>query len=94
MNTALPSTDTAKPERAPILWLNEAAIYLGFDRLGVKGPQRMIHRMVQRGVLPSRKICGRLAFLKADLDTIAERGDHRPRRGRPPKKKLVGTESS
>jgi hypothetical protein len=92
VNESFSSTTIIKSERAPILWLNEAAVYLGFDRLGVKAPERMIHRMVQRGVLRARKICGRLAFLKADLDAIAERGDRRPRRGRPPKKKLAGTE--
>ncbi len=69
-------------------WINEAAEYLGLDRLGLTDPTRPILRMVKRKVLPNRKIAGRLVFTQYELDQIVMRGDHKPRRGRPPKMKL------
>jgi hypothetical protein len=74
-----------------VFFLAEAAHYLKFDTLAVKSPERMVHRLVAKGALPAKKISGKLAFAKRDLDAIAERGSERPRRGRPLKKREVST---
>jgi hypothetical protein len=72
-------------ERAPILWLDEAIGYLGFDGLGLARPDKAIYRLVEKGALHPRKIAGRYAFDKTELDLIAANGDAKRGRGRPRK---------
>ena len=70
-------------EPVPILWLEEAVAYLGFDRLGLARPDKVIYRLVKKGALHPRKIAGRYAFDKAELDRLAANGDEKRGRGRP-----------
>ncbi len=72
-------------ERAPILWMHEAITYLGLDRLGLARPDKAIYRLVKKGALHPKKIAGRLAFDKAELDIVAANGDQKRGRGRPRK---------
>jgi hypothetical protein len=77
----------AKPEleRAPIFWMHEAITYLGLDRLGLARPDKTIYRLVRKGALHPKKIAGRFAFDKAELDLVAANGDQKRGRGRPRK---------
>ena len=75
----------AKPERAPIYWMHEAIIYLGLDRLGLARPDKAIYRLIKKGALHPRKIAGRFAFDKTELDLVAANGDQKRSRGRPRK---------
>jgi len=77
--------DKAKPERAPIYWMHEAIQYLGLDRLGLARPDLAMHRLVKKGALHPRKICGRLAFDIKELQLVASVGDQKRERGRPSK---------
>lgn len=70
-------------ERAPIYWMHEAIAYLGLDRLGLARPDLAIHRLIRKGALHPRKICGRLAFDRKELELIAAVGDEKRGRGRP-----------
>ena len=74
-----------KPERANIFWLNEAITYLGLDRLGLARPDRTMYRLIKRGALHPKKIAGRYAFDKAELDMLVANGDQKRGRGRPRK---------
>lgn len=76
-------TDTSNVERAPLLWLPEAITYLGLDRLGLARPDKAIYRLVKKGSLHPRKIAGRYAFAKAELDLLVEIGEEKRKRGRP-----------
>lgn len=62
-------------ERAPILWIHEAIEYLGLDRLGLARPDLAIHRLIRKGALHPKKICGRLAFDLKELELVAGNGD-------------------
>jgi len=44
-----------------------------------------IHRLIRKGALHPKKICGHLAFDKAELDIVAANGDQKRGRGRPRK---------
>jgi hypothetical protein len=72
-----------KPERASIYWMHEAIVYLGLDRLGLARPDKTIYRLVKKGALHPKKIAGRFAFDKAELDMVAANGDQKRGRGRP-----------
>lgn len=74
-----------KPEKAPIYWMHEAIQYLGLDRLGLARPDLAMHRLIKKGALHPRKICGRLAFDKKELELVASVGDQKRERGRPSK---------
>ena len=75
----------SKPERAPIYWMHEAITYLGLDRLGLSRPDKAIYRLVEKGALHPRRIAGRFAFDKKELDLLAANGDEKRGRGRPRK---------
>ena len=70
-------------ERAPIFWLDEAITYLGLDRLGLARPDKAIYRLIKKGSLHPKKIAGRYAFDKAELDILVEVGEEKRKRGRP-----------
>ncbi len=70
-------------ERAPIYWLDEAITYLGLDRLGLARPDKTIYRLIKKGSLHPKKIAGRYAFDKAELDILVEVGEEKRKRGRP-----------
>ncbi|MFC1634033.1 hypothetical protein ACFL5Z_04265, partial [Planctomycetota bacterium] len=72
-----------KADKAPIYWMHEAITYLGLDRLGLARPDLAIHRLIKKGALHPRKICGRLAFDKKELELVASVGDQKRERGRP-----------
>lgn len=72
-------------EKASILWIDEAAAYLGLDRVGIKRPDKAIHRLIDKGALHPKKISGRLAFDRAELERVVANGDHKRGRGRPKK---------
>jgi len=72
-------------ERAPIYWMGEAIVYLGLDRLGLARPDKAIYRLIKKGALHPKKIAGRFAFDKAELDLLAANGDQKRSRGRPRK---------
>jgi hypothetical protein len=74
-----------EPEKAPIFWMHEAIQYLGLDRLGLARPDLAMHRLIKKGALHPRKICGRLAFDKKELELVASIGDQKRERGRPNK---------
>ena len=44
-----------KPERASILWMNEAIAYLCLDRLGIARPDLAMHRLIRKGALHPKK---------------------------------------
>ena len=75
--------EKSKQERAPIYWMHEAITYLGLDRLGLARPDLAIHRLVRKGALHPRKICGRLAFDKRELELVASVSDQKRGKGRP-----------
>lgn len=80
----IPSPDT--PAHIPkTLWLPEAITYLGLDRLGLKRPDKAIHRLINKGALHPKKISGRLAFDRDELDRVLANGDQKRGRGRPRK---------
>ena len=79
------TTEKDKPERANILWLNEAIAYLGLDRLGLARPDLSMHRLIKKGALHPKKISGHLAFDKTELDIVVANGDQKRGRGRPKK---------
>ena len=74
-----------RPTRAPIYWSHEAITYLGLDRLGLARPDMALQRLIKKDALRPRKINGRLAFDKEELDRIVRKGDRFRRRGRPRK---------
>ncbi|UCF43356.1 MAG: hypothetical protein JSV99_00025 [Planctomycetota bacterium] len=74
-----------KPERAPIYWMHEAITYLGLDRLGLARPDKAVYRLIEKGALHPKKIAGRFAFNKKELEILAINGDKKRRRGRPRK---------
>ncbi len=65
--------------------MHEAIAYLGLDRLGLARPDKTIYRLVRKGALHPRKIAGRFAFDKAELDLVAANGNQKRGRGRPRK---------
>ena len=71
-------------EKASILWIGEAATYLGLDRV-IKRPDKAIHRLIDKGALHPKKISGRLAFDRTELERVVANGDHKRGRGRPKK---------
>lgn len=73
------------PARAPIYWSHEAITYLGIDRLGLARPDMALQRLIKKGALRPKKIGGRLAFDKKELERVASNGDGARRRGRPRK---------
>lgn len=73
----------AHKSKAGILWIDEAITYLGLDRLGIKRPDKAIHRLINKGALHPRKISGRLCFDGTELDTVLANGDQKRGRGRP-----------
>ncbi len=74
-----------KPSEPPTLWINEAITYLGLDRVGIKRPDKAIHRLIRKGALHPKKISRRLVFDRAELDKVLANGDHKRGRGRPRK---------
>ena len=64
-----------RPTSAPIYWSHEAITYLGLDRLGLARPDMALQRLVKKDALRPRKINGRLAFDKEELDRIVEKAD-------------------
>jgi len=80
--------EKSKPERAPIFWMGEAITYLGLDRLGLARPDRAMYRLIKKGALHPKKIAGRFAFDKTELDIVAANGDQKRGRGRPRKFQL------
>ena len=68
------------------LWINEAIVYLGLDRIGIKRPDKAIHRIIRKGALHPKKISGRLLFDRAELDKVLANGDQKRGRGRPRKR--------
>ena len=79
------NNNRSKSEKAPIYWMHEAIHYLGLDRLGLARPDLAMHRLIKKGALHPRKICGRLAFDKKELELVASVGDQKRDRGRPNK---------
>ena len=77
-----PTPNSSEP---PTLWLKEAISYLGLDRVGLKRPDKAIHRLIKKGSLTHKKISGRLCFDRAELDKVLTNGDHKRGRGRPRK---------
>ena len=73
------------PEKASILWVDEAVTYLGLDRLGLARPEKAVYRLVSKGALCPVKIGGHFAFKKQELDRLLANGDQKPKRGRPRK---------
>ncbi len=71
--------------QAKNLWIDEAIVYIGLDRTGIKRPDKAIHRLINKGALHPRKISGRLSFDREELDRMLENGDHKKGRGRPRK---------
>ena len=65
--------------------MHEAITYLGLDRLGLSRPDKAIYRLVEKGALHPRRIAGRFAFDKKELDLLAANGDEKRGRGRPRK---------
>jgi len=76
-----------QPSEPPTLWIEEAISYLGLDRVGLKRPDKAIHRLVKKGALHPKKISGRLVFSREELDRVLANGDHKRGRGRPRKSK-------
>ena len=74
-----------KPSEPPTLWIDEVIAYLGFDRVGIKRPDKAVHRLIKKGALHPKKISGRLCFDRAELDKVLANGDHKRGRGRPRK---------
>ena len=77
-----PPSKSSKPST---LWLHEAVTYLGLDRIGIKRPDKAIHRLINKEALHPKKISGRLSFERAELDKVLANGDHKMGRGRPRK---------
>ena len=73
------------PQRASILWMHEAIIYLGLDRLGLARPDRAMYRLIRKGALHPKKIAGHFAFDKSELDIVVANGDQKRGKGRPKK---------
>ena len=71
------------PSESPTLWLEEAIVHLGLDRVGLARPDKAIHRLINKGALHPKKISGRLCFDRAELDRMLANGDHKRGRGRP-----------
>ncbi|MEM1026834.1 MAG: helix-turn-helix domain-containing protein [Planctomycetota bacterium] len=74
----LVAPEEAPPEEpegsdSPVLTPEQAAAYLGLDRLGVKNPASRVRYLVKKGRLRSTKVLGRLAFTRADLDEYLAR---------------------
>ena len=69
----------------PTLWIEEAIVYLGLDRIGLKRPRKAIHRLINKGALHPTKISGRLCFDREELEKVLVNGDHKRGRGRPRK---------
>lgn len=65
--------------------MHEAITYLGLDRLGLARPEKAMYRLIRKGALHPKKIAGRFAFDKAELDALAANGDGKHRKGRPRK---------
>ena len=65
--------------------LSRTVTYPGFDRLGLARPDKTIYRLVRKGALHPRKVAGRFALDKAELDLAAANGDQKRGRGRPRK---------
>ena len=79
-----PASDT-KDQKPKTLWMQEAIVYLGLDRLGLKRPDKAIHRLIKKQTLHPRKISGRLVFDRDELDRVLSNGDQKRGRGRPRK---------
>ena len=75
-----------KSSEPPTLWIEEAITYLGLDRVGLKRPDKAIHRLIKKGALHPKKISGRLCFDREELDKVLANGDHKRGRGRPRKR--------
>jgi hypothetical protein len=71
----------AKPQR-DVVYSDEACAMLGLDRL--ERPMCALQVLINRGDLPRRKIKGRLAFTRAEIQHLIEHGSRKSRRGRPP----------
>ena len=78
-----PQLPPPKLSDSPTLWLEEAIIFLGLDRTGIKRPDKAIHRLIHKGALNPRKILGRLVFDRVELDRVLANGDSKRGRGRP-----------
>ena len=70
---------------SPTLWIDETIAYLGLDRIGLKKPDKAIHRLIAKGAFHPKKISGRLVFDRAELDKVLTHGDQKRGRGRPRK---------
>ena len=80
-----PKTPAPEQSLPPTLWIDEAVEYLGLDRLGLKRPDKAMHRLTKKGALHPKKVSGRLAFSREELDKVLANGDHKRGRGRPRK---------
>ena len=80
-----PQDPPTKNSESPTLWIDEAISYLGLDRIGLKRPDKAIHRLTKKGALHPKKVSGRLVFDRAELDRVLANGDHKRGRGRPRK---------
>ena len=78
-----PQLAPPKSSDSKTLWLEEAIIFLGLDRTGIKRPDKAIHRLIKKGALNPRKILGRLVFDREELDKVLANGDSKRGRGRP-----------
>jgi hypothetical protein len=78
-------TKSKGKEKASILWIDEAITYLGLDRIGIKRPDKAIHRLIDKGALHPKTISGRLAFDISELEKVVANGDQKRGRGRPKK---------
>lgn len=80
------NSKTQKPQKEDIassMWIHEAIKYLGLDRIGIKRPDKAIHRLIKKGALHPQKISGRLVFYRKELDVVIANGDHKRGKGRP-----------
>ena len=80
----IPQEPPPKPsDPPPTLWIDEAVVYLGLDRIGLTRPRKAVHRLIKKGALHPKKISGRLCFDRAELDKVLANGDQKRGRGRP-----------
>lgn len=87
-NTTIETQKPQDEDIAPTMWIEETITYLGLDRVGLKRPDKAIHRLIKKGALHPRKISGRLVFDRAELDKVLANGDQKKGRGRPKKRKI------
>jgi hypothetical protein len=55
--------------------MHEAITYFGLDRLGLARPNKTMYGLIDKGALHPKKIAGRFAFDKKELDIVGANGD-------------------